>query len=137
PVLAFALKHFQADVGIMVTASHNPPGDNGYKVYLGAQLVAADDTAGAYGQLTAPTDQIIAGHIHEWNIADQLPPRAASGWEYVPDTIIDDYVTAVTEFISELSPKTAHRGDLNVVYTAMHGVGTATFTKLLEATEFS
>lgn len=137
PVLAYALKHFQADVGIMVTASHNPPADNGYKVYLGAQLVAADDTAGAYGQLTAPTDQIIAGHIHQWNTADHLPPRTANGWQYVPDTIIDDYVKAVAQFVSELSPATTHRGDLNVVYTAMHGVGAATFTKLLETTGFN
>ena len=136
PVLAFALKHFQADVGIMVTASHNPPADNGYKVYLGEQLVTADDAAGAYGQLTAPTDQLIAGHIHEWNTTDHLPPRADTGWEYVPDTIIDEYVTAVTKFIAELSPTTGHRGDLNVVYTAMHGVGGATFAKLLEATGF-
>ena len=137
PVLAFALKHFQADVGIMVTASHNPPADNGYKVYLGPQLLTADDTAGAYGQLTAPTDQIIAGHIQLWNTADHLPPRAASGWEYIPDTIIDDYVMAVAEFVAELSPAHTPRSDLHVVYTAMHGVGAATFIKLLEATGFN
>ena len=136
PVLAFALKHFAADVGIMVTASHNPPADNGYKVYLGARLVAPDDASGAYGQLTAPTDQLIAGHIHDWNTASELPPRATDGWEYVPETILDEYVTAVAQFISELSPQTARRDDLRIVYTAMHGVGATTFGKLLEATGF-
>lgn len=136
PVLAFALKHFQADIGIMVTASHNPPADNGYKVYLGARLVAADDTAGTYGQLTSPTDQVIAGHIQQWNTAAELPPRTDHGWEYVPDTVIDEYVTAIAQFISEISPAATHRAGLKIVYTAMHGVGGVTFGKLLEATGF-
>ncbi|GAA4111224.1 phospho-sugar mutase [Enteractinococcus coprophilus] len=137
PVLAFALKHFDADIGIMVTASHNPPADNGYKVYLGPRLVAADDTVGAYGQLTSPTDQIIAGYIQQWNTAAELPPRSDNGWEYVPETIIDEYVAAVAQFIAELSPTLTHRPGLKIVYTAMHGVGGATFSKLLEATGFA
>ncbi len=136
PVLAFALKHFQADIGIMVTASHNPPADNGYKVYLGSRLVAPDDAAGAYGQLTAPTDRLIAGHIQEWNTAPQLPPRAETGWEYIADAVIDEYVAAVAQFLSDLSPTSSHRAELNIVYTAMHGVGADTFTRLLQATGF-
>lgn len=57
PVLAFALKRHLADVGIMVTASHNPPTDNGYKVYLGPRLDPSETAPGAYAQITAPTDQ--------------------------------------------------------------------------------
>src|SRR5690625_4632402 len=57
PVLAYWLQRSNADVGIMVTASHNPPTDNGYKVYLGARL---SDPAGPNAQITAPTDQEIA-----------------------------------------------------------------------------
>ncbi|HEY4534636.1 MAG TPA: phospho-sugar mutase [Enteractinococcus sp.] len=136
PVLAFALKHLQADVGIMVTASHNPPTDNGYKVYLGARLVAPDDATGAYGQITVPTDQAIAECIHRWNTATQLPPRVDAGWEYLSETVIDDYVAAVSQFLQQLFPSTHHRDDLRVVYTAMHGVGGTTFGKLLTATGF-
>ncbi|MDN6639034.1 MAG: hypothetical protein L0L05_11995 [Yaniella sp.] len=78
PVLAFALKYLAADVGIMVTASHNPPSDNGYKVYLGPRLLGADDPTGAYAQITSPTDQLIAANIHAWNIATQQPELASS-----------------------------------------------------------
>ena len=136
PVLAFALKRFQADVGIMVTASHNPPTDNGYKVYLGARLVQPADAAGAYAQITAPVDQEIAEHIHVWNTAEQLPPRADTGWELIDDAIIDDYVTAVAQYLNDLSDTPKHRQDLRMVYTPLHGVGATTFTRLLDATGF-
>lgn len=133
PVVAFALKRFQADVGIMVTASHNPPTDNGYKVYLGARLA---DEHGAYAQITTPVDQEIAGHIQHWNTADQLPARAQSGWEIVPETITTQYVAAVADYLHELSPASQYRQDLHLVYTPLHGVGATTFFQLLEATGF-
>lgn len=136
PVLAFALKRFQADVGIMVTASHNPPTDNGYKVYLGARLVQSNDVDGAYAQITAPVDLEIAEHIHVWNTAEQLPPRADTGWELVDEAIIDDYVAAVADYLNELSQTPEHRQELQIVYTPLHGVGAATFTRLLDATGF-
>lgn len=136
PVLAFTLKRLEADVGIMVTASHNPPTDNGYKVYLGARLVQSQDSTGAYAQITAPVDQEIANHIHAWNTADQLPARADAGWELIPETIIDDYVTVVAAFLNELSPTAKGRRTLRMVYTPLHGVGATTFGRLLAATGF-
>lgn len=137
PVLAFALRHFTADIGIMVTASHNPPGDNGYKVYLGPRLIDEHDEHGAYAQITAPTDQHIAQKIHAWNTAPDLPPTVDDGWEMLPETIIDDYVAAISNFVAEHFPNTAHRQALHLVYTPMHGVGAITFEKLLAAHGFA
>ncbi|GAA4471241.1 phospho-sugar mutase [Enteractinococcus fodinae] len=134
PVVAFALQRSQADVGIMVTASHNPPTDNGYKVYLGARLA---DAAGAYAQITAPLDQQIATHIQRWNVAPDLPDRADTGWEMITEAVIDEYVKAVAAFLNDLSPTETHRRHLSVVYTPLHGVGAATFCELMEATGFS
>lgn len=136
PVLAFALKRFQADVGIMVTASHNPPTDNGYKVYLGPRLGPDGDT-GAYAQITAPTDQLIAEHIQRWNTADDLPARDEGGWEMITAAITADYVGAVTQYCDHLFAPNEHRADLAIVYTPLHGVGAATFGLLLEAAGFS
>ncbi|GAA2024570.1 phospho-sugar mutase [Yaniella flava] len=135
PVLAFALKHLQADVGIMVTASHNPPTDNGYKVYLGARLVGDNDSAGAYAQITSPTDEEISQHIERWNLADELPPLAESGWEEVTSHIVDDYIEAVTAFL-EAPYASTNRSELNIVYTPLHGVGAAVFCQLMESAGF-
>ncbi|HIY84902.1 MAG TPA: phospho-sugar mutase [Candidatus Yaniella excrementavium] len=136
PVLAFALKHLAADVGIMVTASHNPPGDNGYKVYLGPRLLGPDDVTGAYAQITSPTDQLIATKIHAWNIATKQPDLAASGWEFIPEDISYDYVEAVRQFLNGVSsPK--GRSALHIVYTPMHGVGAGIFSQLMDATGFN
>lgn len=135
PLLAFALQRYEADVGIMVTASHNPPADNGYKVYLGASCVEPDDAAGAFTQITSPTDQRIAEYIQVWNKSDTLPALASTGWEFVPESIVNEYVTAVSQFLDELSP-TTQRSGLNVVYTPMHGVGAGVFCQLMSATGF-
>lgn len=135
PVLAYALKHLAADVGIMVTASHNPPADNGYKVYLGARLVGSADRTGAYAQITSPTDQLIAAHIHQWNTAAQLPELAASGWETLAETILDDYVNEVSEFVDQVSSG-VDRADVNIVYTPLHGVGAGVFSQLMETCGF-
>lgn len=135
PLLAFALHRYDADVGIMVTASHNPPADNGYKVYLGARCVGPEDATGAFAQITSPTDQRIAEHIQSWNSSDTLPALATTGWEFVPEVIADEYVISVSKFLDELSP-TTQRSGLNIVYTAMHGVGAGVFCQLMSAAGF-
>lgn len=136
PVLAFALKLLAADVGIMVTASHNPPSDNGYKVYLGPRLLHSDDPTGAYAQITSPTDQLIAGNIHSWNTASELPELATSGWDFLSEDIINDYVDAVSQFLGRASSP-ADRSALNIVYTPLHGVGARVFCQLMHATGFA
>ncbi|MDO5727497.1 MAG: phospho-sugar mutase, partial [Bowdeniella nasicola] len=87
PVLAFAVRELQADAGVMVTASHNPPADNGYKVYLGGKSVAPN----ARGvQLVSPADQYIAAEIAAITQVSELP-RAETGWQVVGEEIIDRY----------------------------------------------
>ncbi|GAA2434683.1 phospho-sugar mutase [Streptomyces glaucus] len=106
PVLAFAVRHLGAVAGVEVTASHNPPRDNGYKVYLGdgSQIVPPADTG-----IAAEIDAIAA-------LADV--PRPTTGWEVLDDSVLDAYLARTDAVLAPGSPRTAR-----TVYTAMHGVG--------------
>ncbi|WP_434080334.1 hypothetical protein [Sanguibacter sp. Z1732] len=75
PLLAFAVRHLGADAGVMVTASHNPPRDNGYKVYLGGRLT---DDSGTGVQIVPPADARIAAHIAAVESVAQVPRPAAT-----------------------------------------------------------
>ena len=114
PVLAFALRHLNADAGVMVTASHNPPQDNGYKVYLGGRAVT-DSGQGA--QIVPPHDGQIAAAIAAVGPLETVP-RPESGWQIVGDELRNGY-------LERLSSATQVRAaaDLRIVLTAMHGVG--------------
>lgn len=120
PVLAFAVRHLGADAGVMVTASHNPPDDNGYKVYLGG----ADEGA----QIVSPADAEIAAHIQR--IADEgnitTLPRSV-GYANAPESVVEAYVSAT----AAVAPAPAAAEGLNWVYTAMHGVGWETVSRVL------
>ncbi len=112
PVLAFAIRHLGADAGVMVTASHNPPQDNGYKVYLGDG-----------SQIVPPSDAEIAAHIAAVGSVARLP-LADDGWETLGDDLLEDYVDAVAALVSPQAPR-----DLRVVHTSLHGVGDDTVRK--------
>ncbi|BFM24240.1 phospho-sugar mutase [Microbacterium sp. che218] len=120
PVLAFAVRHLGADAGVMVTASHNPPDDNGYKVYLGG------DDQGA--QIVSPADAEIAAHIQR--IADEgnitTLPRSV-GYANAPESVVEAYVSAT----AAVAPAPTGAEGLNWVYTAMHGVGWETVSRVL------
>jgi phosphomannomutase len=114
PVLAFATSYLSCDIGIMVTASHNPPQDNGYKVYVGPE---ADGINYAASQIINPTDGFIAADIDAVTSLKSLP--RGTKWTVLDDEVLNEYVIRT----SALAPRP---GDLKVVYTAMHGVGTET-----------
>ncbi|MEU6663598.1 phospho-sugar mutase [Streptomyces sp. NPDC046821] len=109
PVLAFAIRHLGAVAGVEVTASHNPPRDNGYKVYLGDG-----------SQIVSPADTEIAAEIKAIQSLHDVP-RPDAGWETLDTKIVDAYLTRTDAVLSPTSPRTA-----NTVYTAMHGVGKET-----------
>ncbi|MEU6479463.1 phospho-sugar mutase [Streptomyces sp. NPDC047017] len=106
PVLAFAIRHLGAVAGVEVTASHNPPRDNGYKVYLGDG-----------SQIVPPADADIAAEIDAIAGLDTVP-RPDSGWQTLGEDVLDAYLARTDAVLAEDSPRTAR-----TVYTAMHGVG--------------
>ncbi|MFW0179224.1 phospho-sugar mutase [Rothia sp. P7208] len=126
PVLAWACRKFNAEVGVMVTASHNPPEDNGYKVYLGGQAVAEH---GRGAQIVPPYDADIAEAIA--HIVDEEIVLAEQGWEVLDQNIASEYV----ETIAGIEP--SEPSDLRIVYTAMHGVGGQTVLSVLNDAGFS
>ncbi|MEV7996287.1 phospho-sugar mutase [Streptomyces sp. NPDC086077] len=107
PVLAFAIRHLGAVAGVEVTASHNPPRDNGYKVYLGDG-----------SQIVPPADTDIAAEIAAIPSLTTVS-RPTEGWETLDDSVLDAYLARTDAVLAKDSPRTAR-----TVYTAMHGVGT-------------
>ena len=125
PVLAFATKSLVCDIGIMVTASHNPKEDNGYKVYVGP---TADGIDYASSQIISPTDVLIAKEIEAIQSLKSLP--RSKNWTVLGEEVISEYVMRT----SALAPRP---GDLKVVYTAMHGVGTETAQRVFNHAGFA
>lgn len=125
PVLAFATSHLQCDVGIMVTASHNPPQDNGYKVYIGP---TADGINYASSQIISPTDGFMAADIGEVASLKTLP--RGKNWTVLGEELITEYVKRT----SAIAPRP---GDIKIVYTAMHGVGTETVQRVFNHAGFA
>ncbi len=125
PVLAFATNELKCDVGVMVTASHNPPQDNGYKVYIGP---SADGIDYAGSQIINPTDRFIAEKIAAITSLSQAP--RGKTWTVISEDLISEYVhrTAL------IAP---NPGDLKIVYTAMHGVGTETVQRVFNHAGFA
>jgi phosphomannomutase len=122
PVLAFAVRALGADAGVMVTASHNPPNDNGYKVYLGG----ADEGS----QIVPPADAEIAAHIARVARDDDVSalPRSLA-FETAPESLVADYVEAS----AKVAPAPDGAAGLNWVYTALHGVGWETLSRIVDA----
>ena len=124
PVLAFAVNELGADVGVMVTASHNPRSDNGYKVYLGGTV---DGVTYRGSQIISPADKQISSHIQSIQSLISMP--RGSAWQILDEDIVEKYV----ERTKVLAPRPA---ELKIVYTAMHGVGTKTLQRVFHRAGF-
>lgn len=117
PVVAFGVTHLRCCAGIQVTASHNPPADNGYKVYLGdgAQIVPPADA-----EISARIDEV--GPLTSVPLAADDDPRI----ERVGDALVDAYVAGALGQASSREPR-----DLRIVYTPLHGVGRDALVEVL------
>jgi len=109
PVLAFAVRHLDTSAGVMVTASHNPAADNGYKVYLG------DYDHGS--QIVPPVDGEIADQILRIAATDIRDLPRSTDYETTDDAVLDEYIRRTAELAG--TPASVP----TFVYTAMHGVG--------------
>jgi len=118
PLLAFAIRELGCVAGVMVTASHNPPEDNGYKVYLGDG-----------SQIVPPADAEIAARIARVGDVADLP--RGSGGTTLDEHLIDRYLDTVAG-LAEDGPR-----DLDIVYTPLHGVGGTSVAQVLETAGFA
>ncbi len=118
PLLAFAIREFGCAAGVMVTASHNPPQDNGYKVYLGDG-----------SQIVSPADSEIAARIEAVGAVADIA-RGDAG-RVLDEAIIDRYLDTVADLATD-GPR-----DLTIVYTPLHGVGGTSVVQVLETAGFS
>ncbi|SEE18249.1 phospho-sugar mutase [Jiangella alba] len=117
PVLAFSVRRLSADAGVMVTASHNPPQDNGYKVYLGGPDGGS--------QLVAPADAEIAAHIDAVTSVAAVA-RAEDGWAEIGEDVVTAYLASAAEVAAPGGPR-----KLRIVHTSLHGVGGVTAAEAL------
>jgi len=118
PVLAFAIRDLGCVAGVMVTASHNPPQDNGYKVYLGDG-----------SQIVPPADAEIAARIAAVGAVGSIP-LGKSG-TVLGEEVLDRYRDTVAGLVGP-GPR-----DLRIVYTPLHGVGGTTVQQVLAQAGFS
>jgi phosphomannomutase len=123
PVLAFAIRHLGACAGVMVTASHNPPRDNGYKVYLGDG-----------SQITPPADQQIADAIAAVGTFASVP--RGTEWETLDDSVLEAYLERAVHAVDSVRSDQIGTRDLRIVSTALHGVGGAVLAAAFERAGF-
>jgi len=115
PVTSFALRHLGCDAAVMVTASHNPKEDNGYKVYLGGRMVAGDGR----GSLIVPPFDAEIFRAMQAVASVASVPRVEEGWEVLGEDVLQAYLDRAVSLVPTGTK------DLRIVVTAMHGVGGA------------
>ena len=111
PVLAFAVRHTGAAAGIQITASHNPPADNGYKVYLDGGI-----------QIVSPTDREIEAAIATAPFADEIARQTV---EPAGAGLVEQYIERAARL------RRSSSGPIRVALTPLHGVGGVVATETL------
>lgn len=125
PVVAYGIRTLGCVAAVVVTASHNPGADNGYKVYLGDGC-----------QIVPPADEQIATRIADAGERALATLPRSEDWHPARPELLDAYVTRAASLVSSPRPAaldpTSPRS-LRWVYTPMHGVGLATVRRVIEA----
>ena len=118
PLLAFSIRHLGCAAGIMVTASHNPAPDNGYKVYLGDGM-----------QIVPPADAEISAFIDQVTLSGPVASLPhGDGWTTLGDDVVEAYVAQTITLIEPGNPLL-----VRTAYTPLHGVGGQTFLRVMAA----
>jgi len=120
PVVAFGIRHLGCTAAVVVTASHNPPQDNGYKVYLGDG-----------SQIVPPADAEIAARIEQVSRGDLGEVPRSDAYRVVGEELAAAYLDRLVSLVPPEAPR-----DLRWVYTPMHGVGGALVQRLVESVGF-
>jgi phosphomannomutase len=120
PLVAFGVRHFGCVAGVVVTASHNPPQDNGYKVYLG-------DGA----QIAPPVDAAIAERIEEIAKHDLADVPRLHSYSVLGDELEEAYLARIVALVAADVPR-----ELSWVYTPLHGIGARVVGRAIELTGF-
>lgn len=122
PELSLAVRHLNCDIGVMISASHNPPSDNGFKAYWSSG-----------GQVLPPHDKGIVDAVYESKeipIADFEQSKADGQIEIVGEEIDEIYFNAVLE------QSLSDARDINAIYTPLHGVGETSVFPILQRAGF-
>ncbi|AMV38953.1 phospho-sugar mutase [Planctomyces sp. SH-PL62] len=124
PLLSFAVRHLGCDAGIMITASHNPPADNGFKCYAatGGQVIPPDDAG-----IIACVEQASDRDIPEKSLEDGLADGSIA---YAGPEVDEAYIQAV------VGESVSHARGVSIVYTPLHGVGESSVAAALKADGF-
>jgi phosphomannomutase len=120
PVVAFGIRHLGCAAGIVVTASHNPPQDNGYKVYLGDG-----------SQIVPPADVEISARIDEIAKRRLADVSRSRSYDVIGAELVDAYVDRIASSVPAAAPR-----QLRWVYTPLHGVGGSLVERVVQASGF-
>lgn len=122
PELSFAVRHFKCDIGVMISASHNPPSDNGFKAYWSSG-----------GQILAPHDKAIIKCVYEAKVIPTVDFDAAvrdGKIEIVGEAVDRAYIDAVVAM--SLSPER----EMPAIFSPLHGVGETSVYRTLQQAGF-